>query len=191
MTRMAVSRRANADRGRAESGWRARRAASLSSTVAAGRAAGQSVPAASRARIRGNGALRSLDDPVALDDLSAPHGQARPPTAMAARLLRDNRLSETLVQVVDEQPRLAVGHAHDAAGLADGAVRLDQLEEADLPGAESAALAEVDSDGQARHARTVAPSGRETGGRATAWEPSDARWWTRVSTPPAPFVPIQ
>src|SRR5215470_15794284 len=98
---------------------------------------------------------RRLDRPIALDDAPPPRGETRPAAAMAPRLLRHDRLSEAPVQVVDEKPRLPVRHAHHPPGLADRAVRSDQLEQADLPGAQGTALAEVDPDGQARHAGTV------------------------------------
>src|SRR5262249_14986105 len=108
----------------------------------------------------------SLDGAILPDDALAEGREARAAAARAAEVPGDDRLPEPPGEVVHQEPRAPVRHAQGPAGGGDGAVRLDHLEQADLPRPESAALPEIHPHGEPRHAGTVTPSGRARYGAA-------------------------
>src|SRR6185295_4616256 len=88
---------------------------------------------------------------IVLHDPASEGGERGAAAAVAAHLLLDERLAEALVEVVDEQPCPPVGHAHGAAGRGDGAMFIDQFEQADLAGADRPLFAEIHAQGESGH----------------------------------------
>src|SRR6185312_2401284 len=88
---------------------------------------------------------------------AAEGGERRAAAALAAHLFLHQRLAETLIEVVDEQPGSPVGHAHGAPGRGDGAVLIDQFEKANLAGTDRPLTIEVDTQGEPGHGRAQPP----------------------------------
>src|SRR6185312_6674322 len=70
--------------------------------------------------------------------------------AAAAGFGRDRRLTQRMIDLLDQQPGAAIGHAQRARGRRDRAGRADRLQERDLPRPDTVAVLEIDADGQAR-----------------------------------------
>src|SRR5262245_9892165 len=94
---------------------------------------------------------------VMLHDPAAEGRERGAAAALAAHLLLHQRLAEALIEVVDQQPGPPVGHAHSAPGGCDGAVLVDQLEQADLAGADRPLAVEIDTQGESGHGRAQPP----------------------------------
>src|SRR4051812_33060795 len=72
---------------------------------------------------------------VAFENFSTKRRQRCPAAARTASCGRDDRLSESLIDAVQQQPRALVGHAHLACGSRDRARVTDAFEQPRITGA--------------------------------------------------------
>src|SRR5262245_13121785 len=111
-------------------------------------------------------ARRALHGAVALNELDAELRYRGRPSAAAAQRGAHDRPSELRVHTVNEDPRRAIRHSHQARRLADGAAVAYQLENLDLPGTKGTVGTQVQAEQHACHGDLASrrlPSGQSRG----------------------------
>ena len=94
---------------------------------------------------------RPLDGTEASDDGQPDLRQLRSAAAFAARLRCDHGLAEQPVHLLDQIPRVLVGHVHLPRPGGDRAMRGDLFQKLDLARADPAVRVEIDPEAERRH----------------------------------------
>src|SRR6516164_3442682 len=87
----------------------------------------------------------------------------------ATQLRLDERRAKDLIDLVDQQPGAAVGHAHLPACRGNRTMLGDAFHQGDLAGSEIAECAKIDADRQGGAARLAALALRKRRRPATVW----------------------
>src|SRR3546814_8052300 len=106
----------------------------------------------------GGDAGSGFDGAVGPDDVVTRLGQRRAATRNAALLRFYDMMVEYPVQLVDQLPGTAIGHAHGAACGTDRPMFVDQFQQANLAGAEAAFAWKIEAESQYRIGNRLRPA---------------------------------
>lgn len=89
----------------------------------------------------------SADESVTMGEQQpAKIGELGSTAALATRMRDHHRFLESMVELVDQRPRLAVGHFHETSGRRDGPQFVDFLQKLELSAPEAAVSSQINAD---------------------------------------------
>jgi len=91
----------------------------------------------------GGGKRLGLDGAITADEPVAKPGQSSAAAVGAASTGLDNRIGKAAIHILDEPPRLPIGHTYHTTGLRDRSSVLNRFQQKNFSGAEQAVAAQI------------------------------------------------